>query len=102
MTMEVVEKIVANCVERECAPPYGDKKDCEFYEDGVCKAQTTEEVAAVIDSWKKDLLCFHNRDGVCKCGGTSTPIKEGQCENCSDFCVESKRWDTYWKQKEQK
>lgn len=28
----------ANCAEVECAPPYGDKEDCEFYEDGRCKA----------------------------------------------------------------
>ena len=24
------------CSEIECAPPFGDKKDCEFYEDGYC------------------------------------------------------------------
>lgn len=28
----------ANCADIECAPPFGDKNDCEFHDNGKCKA----------------------------------------------------------------
>lgn len=39
--------------------------------------------------------CFYNWDGVCKRNGATAQIKDGQCESCSDFCVESWRWEQY-------
>ncbi len=44
--------------------------------------------------------CFYNWDGVCKRDGADVQIEEGQCESCSDFCVESWRLEQYYAQKD--
>lgn len=42
---ECVKKMdsLALCSEIECAPPYGDKKDCELNKDGFCGARMDGE-----------------------------------------------------------
>lgn len=39
------EKVrLIDCAAQECAPPFGDKEDCEMYENGYCTALSDDTV----------------------------------------------------------
>lgn len=49
--------------------------------------------------WSKELPCFYNHDGKCERDGSSGTTEEGKCQSCPDYCVESWRWEQYWKER---
>lgn len=75
------------CCEKECAPPFGDKDDCEFYIDGKCTAKTYVK----IDPTGVQLTpSFHGEE----CLGTGEhPGVECCCDECPHYLISFPEFD---------
>lgn len=42
LAADFVQAVRKTCESRQCEPPIGDKEECEFYDNGLCKGESYE------------------------------------------------------------